>query len=102
LVTDPGPFGNVARTSEPRGLFAAQGRLKVSVPEKERGGQKTERVRVMDWEHPANSDFLLVSQFSVTGALYTCRPYLVGFVNGLPEAFIELKKPGAHARSTKT
>ena len=38
----------------------------------------------MDWEHPANNDFLLVSQFSVTGALYTCRPDLVGFVNGLP------------------
>jgi type I restriction enzyme R subunit len=33
------------------------------------GGQKTERVRVVDWEHPANNDFLLVSQFSVTGAL---------------------------------
>jgi type I site-specific restriction-modification system R (restriction) subunit len=25
-------------------------------------------LRVIDWEHPANSDFLLVSQFSVTGA----------------------------------
>src|SRR5262245_27254867 len=41
--------------------------VKVSVPHKERGGQKTERVRLMDWEHPANNDFLLVSQFSVTG-----------------------------------
>jgi type I restriction enzyme R subunit len=26
----------------------------------------------MDWEHPSNNDFLLVSQFSATGALYTC------------------------------
>ena len=33
------------------------------------GGQKTERLRVIDWEQPANNDFLLVSQFSVTGAL---------------------------------
>jgi type I restriction enzyme R subunit len=49
-----------------------------------KGGQTTVRVRVMDWEQPANNDFLLVSQFSVTGALYTCRPDLVGFVNGLP------------------
>jgi len=40
-------------------------------------------VRVFDWEQPANTDFLLVSQFSLTGALYTCRPDLVGFVNGL-------------------
>ena len=63
------------------------------------GGQKTERVRVIDWEHPANNDFLLVSQFSVTGALYTCRPDLVGFVNGLPLVVIELKKPGVPARA---
>jgi type I restriction enzyme R subunit len=72
--------------------------IKVSVPDKERGGQKTERLRVVDWEHPANNDFLLVSQFSVTGALYTCRPDLVGFVNGLPLVVIELKKPGVPAR----
>ena len=63
------------------------------------GGQKTERVRVIDWEQPANNDFLLVSQFSVTGALYTCRPDLVGFVNGLPLVVIELKKPGVPARA---
>jgi type I site-specific restriction-modification system R (restriction) subunit len=25
-------------------------------------------VQVIDWEQPANNDFLLVSQFSVTGA----------------------------------
>ena len=62
--------------------------ITVSVPDREHGGQSggqcTERLRVVDWEHPENNDFLLVSQFSVTGALYTCRPDLVGFVNGLP------------------
>src|SRR5213593_4342136 len=63
-----------------------------------RGGQKTERLRVLDWEHPAINDFLLVSQLSVTGALYTCRPDLIGFVNGLPLVVIELKKPGVPAR----
>ncbi|MGA2870672.1 MAG: type I restriction endonuclease, partial [Verrucomicrobiota bacterium] len=73
--------------------------IKVSVPDKERGGQKTERLRVIDWENPANNEFLLVSQFSVTGALYTCRPDLVGFVNGLPLLVIELKKPGVPARA---
>jgi type I restriction enzyme R subunit len=73
--------------------------IKVSVPDKQRGGQKTERLRVIDWENPANNDFLLVSQFSVTGALYTCRPDLVGFINGLPLVVIELKKPGVPARA---
>ncbi len=73
--------------------------ITVSVPDREHGGQKTERLRVVDWEHPANNDFLLVSQFTVTGPLYTCRPDLVGFVNGLPWVVIELKKPGVPARA---
>jgi type I restriction enzyme R subunit len=73
--------------------------ITVSVPDREHGGQKTERLRVVDWEQPENNDFLLVSQFSVTGALYTCRPDLVGFVNGLPWVVIELKKPGVPARA---
>ena len=73
--------------------------ITVSVPDREHGGQKAERLRVVDWEHPENNDFLLVSQFSVTGALYTCRPDLVGFVNGVPWVVIELKKPGVPARA---
>ena len=73
--------------------------ITVSVPDREHGGQKTERLRVVDWEHPERNHFLLVSQFSVTGALYTCRPDLVGFVNGLPWVVIELKKPGVPARA---
>jgi type I restriction enzyme R subunit len=73
--------------------------VKVSVQDKEHGGQKAERVRVIDWQNPANNDFLLVSQFSVTGTLYTCRPDLVAFVNGLPLIVIELKKPGVPARN---
>ena len=62
-------------------------------------GETVVRVRVADWEHPGNNDFLLVSQFSVVGSLYTCRPDLVGFVNGLPFVVIELKKPGVPARA---
>ncbi|MFZ1445800.1 MAG: HsdR family type I site-specific deoxyribonuclease, partial [Candidatus Dechloromonas phosphoritropha] len=73
--------------------------IAVSVPDRERGGQKTERLRVVDWQHPENNDFVLVSQLTVTGALYTCRPDLVGFVNGLPWVVIELKKPGVPARA---
>ena len=63
------------------------------------GGQRIVRVRGIDWEQPANNDFLLVSQFSVTGALYTCRLDLLAFVNGLPLVVIELKKPGVPARA---
>lgn len=73
--------------------------IPVSVPDQEHGGQKTERLCIVDWEHPENNDFLLVSQFSVTGSLYTRRPDLVAFVNGLPWVVIELKKPGVPARN---
>ena len=71
----------------------------VSVPDRENGGQKPERVRVIDWDTPEHNDFLLVSQMSIQGDLYNCRPDLIGFVNGLPLIVIELKKPGVAART---
>jgi type I restriction enzyme R subunit len=73
--------------------------VQVSVPDRERRGQKIERVRVIDWDNPAANDFLLVSQMTVTGPLYTCRPDLIGFVNGLPLVVMEFKKPGVPARA---
>ena len=73
--------------------------IKVSVPDKINGGQKTERLRVVDWDTPSNNDFLLVSQLSITGALYTRRPDLIAFVNGLPLVVVELKKIGVPARA---
>ncbi len=73
--------------------------VKVSVPDPEGGGQKVERVRVIDWSNPKANDFLLVSQMTITGPLYTVRPDLIGFVNGLPLVLIEFKKPGVSARA---
>ena len=72
--------------------------VKVSVPDLARGGLKVERVKVIDWDNPAANDFLLVSQMTIVGQLYTCRPDLIGFVNGLPWVVIELKKPGVPAK----
>lgn len=63
------------------------------------GATTPERLRVIDWENPSNNDFLVVNQFSVTGSLYTRRPDIVCFVNGLPWIVIELKKPGVSARA---
>ena len=62
------------------------------------GSGRTERVRVVDWERPSANDFLVVSQLTVTGSLYTRRPDLVGFVNGLPFVVLEFKRPGQPAR----
>jgi type I restriction enzyme R subunit len=73
--------------------------VQASVPDPERGGQKSERVRLIDWDNPQANDLLLVSQMTITGPLYTCRPDLIGFVNGLPLVLIEFKKPGVSARA---
>jgi type I restriction enzyme, R subunit len=71
----------------------------VSVSDRKRGGQKAERVRVISWERPDANDFLVARQFSLTGSLYTRRPDLVGFVNGLPLVVIEFKKPAMPVRA---
>jgi type I restriction enzyme R subunit len=75
-----------------------RGGVKVTIPDRERGGQRVDVVRVVDWEDAAANDFLLVSQFWISGDLYTRRTDLIGFVNGLPLVLIELKKPGVNVR----
>ena len=70
--------------------------VRVTGPASEDDGEETERVRVIDWNDPANNDFLLCSEFWVAGEIYRCRADLAGFVNGLPLLFVELK--AAHRR----
>jgi type I restriction enzyme R subunit len=50
-----------------------------------------ETVRLIDWNEPKNNDFLLASQFWISGEYGKKRADLVGFVNGIPLVFIELK-----------
>jgi len=50
-----------------------------------------ERVRVIDWRNPATNDFMIVSQCWFVGELYTRRTDLIGYVNGVPLLFVELK-----------
>ena len=51
------------------------------------------QVRVIDFDNPANNDWLAVNQFTVTENRNTRRPDVALFVNGLPLAVIELKNP---------
>ncbi|MCB1100447.1 MAG: type I restriction endonuclease subunit R [Verrucomicrobiae bacterium] len=77
--------------------FLKQG-VPVEIANRERGGQETKVVQVIDWSDPANNDFFLASQFWVSGELYTKRPDVIGFVNGLPLVLMEFKKPGVNVR----
>ena len=51
------------------------------------------QAQVIDFDNPANNDWLAVNQFTVTENRNTRRPDVMLFVNGLPLAVIELKNP---------
>jgi type I restriction enzyme R subunit len=53
--------------------------------------ETVETVQVVDWRDPTRNDYLLVSQLWISGEMYKRRADLVGFVNGLPLVFVELK-----------
>jgi type I restriction enzyme R subunit len=53
------------------------------------------KVRLIDFEHPEQNDWLAVSQFVVINGQNRRRADVVVFVNGLPLAVIELKAPGS-------
>lgn len=64
-------------------------------------GERVEgrKVRVFDFDHPEKNDFLAVQQMWVEGkSRRRKRPDIIGFVNGIPLVFIELK---AHHRKLK-
>ena len=57
------------------------------------GAVRGAQARVIDFEDPANNDWLVVNQFTVSENKNTRRPDIVLFVNGLPLGIIELKNP---------
>ncbi len=73
-------------------------RVKVDVTDDE-GNPTTVELSVIDWENPENNDFFLAQQMWVSGEMYRRRCDLLGFVNGLPLAFIELKAPHVPLKS---
>ena len=58
-----------------------------------RGRVRGDQVRVIDFDSPANNDWLAVNQFTVVENRRERRPDVVLFVNGLPLAVVELKNP---------
>lgn len=56
-----------------------------------KGERVRQRLRLFDFEKPENNHFLCVREFWVLGDLYRRRADIIGFVNGLPLLFMELK-----------
>ena len=59
-----------------------------------KGEVESRKALLIDFNNPDNNDFLAIKEFIVYGNVYHRRADIVGFVNGLPLLFIELKKAG--------
>ena len=57
------------------------------------GAIRGTQAQVIDFDDPANNDWLAVNQFTVVENEHERRPDIVLFVNGLPLGLIELKNP---------
>jgi len=56
------------------------------------GRTEEKKAIVIDFNNPDNNHFLAVKELKIHGDLYRRRTDIVGFVNGLPLLFIELKR----------
>ncbi len=52
---------------------------------------ETETIKFIDFENPENNHFQIVSQMWIVGDIYTKRPDVILFVNGIPLVLFELK-----------
>src|SRR5690606_26278873 len=57
----------------------------------EHGHNTLKVAKVIDWGNVEENDFFLASQFWVKGDYHTRRTDLLGFANGIPLLFVELK-----------
>lgn len=59
---------------------------------KPNGQTETKKAAVIDFQNPSNNYFLAIKELKIHGDLYRRRTDIVGFINGIPILFVELKK----------
>ncbi|CUI27735.1 type I restriction endonuclease subunit R [Cognatishimia activa] len=57
------------------------------------GDEKTDYVRLIDFDRVGNNQFLVVNQYTIVGTKGNRRPDVIVFINGLPISVLELKNP---------
>lgn len=69
-----------------------------------RPGGRTEekRAQVIDFLHPDQNHFLAIRELKIHGDLYRRRTDIVGFVNGIPLLFVELKNTNVDVQNAYT
>ncbi|NKX75753.1 type I restriction endonuclease subunit R [Rhodobacteraceae bacterium R_SAG3] len=70
----------------------------VQVKFRQNGEAKVAHLRVFDFDTPENNDFLCVREMWIRGYAHRRRADIIGFVNGLPLMFCELKRPDKDLR----
>lgn len=71
--------------------FLIRDGIKITV-KKPNGETEKQTVALIDFKNPQNNYFLAVKELKIHGDLYRRRTDIVGFVNGIPLLFMELKK----------
>ena len=66
------------------------------------GKTEIKRAAVVDFKNPENNYFLAVKEMKIHGDLYRRRTDIVGFANGIPLLFIELKRNDVDVQNAYT
>ena len=74
----------------------------VKVSTQKDGDERGDIVWLVDFNNPANNEFLVINQFTVIENNVNKRPDLVLFVNGMPLVVIELKNPADESTTLKS
>lgn len=93
-------ISSLLQINEEKYFFIRDG-IPVAVKHKN-GKTETRRAAVIDFRHPENNHFLAVKEMKIHGELYRRRTDLVGFVNGIPLLFIELKRNDVDVQNAYT
>lgn len=62
------------------------------------GKSETRKAQVIDFAEPENNYFLAVRELKIHGDIYRRRTDIVGFINGIPLLFVELKATNVDVR----
>ena len=75
----------------------------IPVTVKKTNGQfDTKKAIVIDFQHPEDNQFLAIKELKIYGTTYRRRTDIVGFVNGIPLLFVELKKTSVDVQNAYT
>ncbi len=75
---------------------------KVKIPYQENGYERSHEVALIDFENPANNQFLVVNQYTIIENNQNKRPDVLLFVNGWPIVVIELKNAASENADIKS